>query len=132
MLVKRQKTSIFIDAKQEWTVLNVKKMLEGIVKKTPEELRLLHRDEIMEDDKKLVDLGLTDQTTKPQSPAVIGLVYKISGILKLFFFEFFYLVCKLSKIALVQKVNFCKTVLKRSTELKDPRQISFLILRGLE
>ena len=86
MLVKRQKTSIFIDAKQEWTVLNVKKMLEGIVKKTPEELRLLHRDEIMEDDKKLVDLGLTDQTTKPQSPAVIGLVYKISGILKLFFF----------------------------------------------
>ena len=91
MLVKRQKTSIFIDAKQEWTVLNVKKMLEGIVKKTPEELRLLHRDEIMEDDKKLVDLGLTDQTTKPQSPAVIGLVYKISGILKLFFFLSFFI-----------------------------------------
>ena len=34
MLVKRQKTSIFIDAKQESTVLDVKKMLEGIVKKT--------------------------------------------------------------------------------------------------
>lgn len=95
MLVKRQKTSIFIDAKQESTVLDVKKMLEGIVKKTPEDLRLFHRDEVMEDDKKLVDLGLTDQTTKPQSPAVIGLVYKHSGILKLCtsIFDFFCLVC---------------------------------------
>ena len=84
MLVKRQKTSIFIDAKQESTVLDVKKMLEGIVKKTPEDLRLFYRDEVMEDDKKLVDLGLTDQTTKPQSPAVIGLVFKNPGIFNLF------------------------------------------------
>ena len=38
----------------------------------------------MEDDKKLVDLGLTDQTTKPQSPAVIGLVFKNPGIFNLF------------------------------------------------
>ena len=59
-------------------------MLEGIVKKTPEYLRLFHRDEVMEDDKKLEDLGLADQTTKPQSPAAIGLVFRNSGIFNLF------------------------------------------------
>ena len=39
-MVRRKKTTIFLDAKESTTVLELKKMIEGITKKSPSEQQL--------------------------------------------------------------------------------------------
>lgn len=43
-MIRRKKVSIFIDAKESTSVLDLKKMIMGIVKKAPNEMRL-YKDE---------------------------------------------------------------------------------------
>merc|ERR1711872_296549 len=76
LMVRRKTTSVFLDAKESSTVLDVKRMLNGILKKAPEDMRLLREDNILEDGKTLGEAGLTSATAKPQEPATLGLTLR--------------------------------------------------------
>lgn len=75
-MIRRQKTTIFIDAKESTTVLDLKKMLQGISKKAPEDIRLFKDEQPLEDNKNLGDCGFTSSTARAQAPATIGMAYK--------------------------------------------------------
>ena len=73
-MIRRKKTTMFIDAKENTTVAELKRMIEGITKTPPNQQRLFNRDAVvMDDDKTLSDCGLTSTLAKAQSPAEIAL-----------------------------------------------------------
>jgi len=73
MMIRRHKTTIFTDAKENTGVMELKKMLEGILKVTPENQRLLKDDNEMEDNKTLQECGLTSATAQAHKPATLVL-----------------------------------------------------------
>ncbi|XP_003747131.1 elongin-B [Galendromus occidentalis] len=73
VMVRRKQTTIFIDAKESTTILELKKMIQGILKVAPEEQQLFHNETLLEENKSLVDCGLNTNTARAQSPATIGL-----------------------------------------------------------
>ncbi len=79
-MIRREKSTIFLDATEETKVIDLKKKLEGIVKKAPEDQKLYNmnsKDEL-DDNKTLGDCGYKAQSAKAQDPAIIGLSYRIS------------------------------------------------------
>ncbi|XP_065830545.1 elongin-B-like [Oscarella lobularis] len=74
--VRRHKTTLFLDAKESTTVLELKKMVEGILKYSPEDQRLYREDQLLDDAKTLGDSGFPNNVAKAQSPAEIGLAVK--------------------------------------------------------
>jgi len=52
LMVRRKKTTIFLDAKETTTVLDLKKMIEGITKKAPADQQLFNKDDVVMDDEK--------------------------------------------------------------------------------
>ncbi|XP_014671355.1 PREDICTED: transcription elongation factor B polypeptide 2-like isoform X2 [Priapulus caudatus] len=75
-MVKRRKASIFVEAKETTTVLELKKIIEGIMKTLPENQRLWKDDQPMDDNKILGDYGFTSSTAKAQDPATVGLSFR--------------------------------------------------------
>lgn len=75
-MVRRKKTTIFLDAKENTKVSDLKRMIAGITKTSPENQRLFKDDEIMDDRKALTDYNLNPTTAKAQSPATIGLAFR--------------------------------------------------------
>ncbi|XP_013794033.1 elongin-B-like [Limulus polyphemus] len=73
LMVRRKKITIFIDAKETTPVLELKRMIEGITKISPENQKLFYEDQIMEDKNTLADYGLNTSTAKAQAPATVGL-----------------------------------------------------------
>lgn len=71
-MVRRQKTTIFLDTKENATVADVKKMLAGIVKRPPEDQRLAYDRQILEDREELRNYF----QAKAHNPAMIGLMLK--------------------------------------------------------
>ncbi|KAJ8043210.1 Elongin-B [Holothuria leucospilota] len=82
LMIQREKTTIFTDAKESNTVYDLKKIIEGITKKPPEDQRLFKDGEVLEDTKTLADSGLTSNKAKAQDPAPLGLTFRKEGILK--------------------------------------------------
>ncbi|XP_027034233.1 elongin-B [Tachysurus fulvidraco] len=78
LMIRRHKTTIFTDAKESTTVYELKRIVEGILKRVPEEQRLYKDDMLLEDSKTLGDYGFTNQTARPQAPATVGLAFRIS------------------------------------------------------
>ncbi|XP_054719752.1 elongin-B-like [Uloborus diversus] len=78
IMVRRKKTTIFLDAKENTTVHELKKMVEGITKVPPENQLLYKDDQVMEGHKTLGEYGLNCSTAKAQAPAQVGLAYKDS------------------------------------------------------
>ena len=78
-MVKRQKLTMFLDAKETTPVAEVKKMLEGITKKAPEDQKLFFKDTPLDDTKTIGDCGLTSAEAKAQSPALLGLAFRLEG-----------------------------------------------------
>lgn len=78
-MVRRHKTTIFLDAKESTSVLELKRMIEGILKRTPEEQRLYKGEGLLDDSKTLGDCGFTNNTAKAQQPAELGLAVKQEG-----------------------------------------------------
>eukprot|EP00092_Neocalanus_flemingeri_P040038 GFUD01043608.1.p1 GENE.GFUD01043608.1~~GFUD01043608.1.p1 ORF type:complete len:120 (+),score=42.29 GFUD01043608.1:57-416(+) len=77
LMVRRKKSTIFLDAKETTTVLDLKKMIEGITKKSPGDQQLFNKeDTVMDDDKSLNDYGLTSAVAKAQQPAEVGLAFR--------------------------------------------------------
>ncbi|EFN80258.1 Transcription elongation factor B polypeptide 2 [Harpegnathos saltator] len=69
--------TIFTDAKDDTTVLELKKMIEGILKVPPVNQQLFNKDNVvMSDSKFLSDYGLTSLTAKAQCPALVGLALR--------------------------------------------------------
>ena len=45
-MIRYKKTTIFMDAKETTTVLELKKMVQGITKKIPDDIRLYKDDQV--------------------------------------------------------------------------------------
>jgi len=75
-MIRRQKTTIFMDAKESTMVLELKKMLQGITKQGADDMKLFKDDLALEDNKSLGDHGFTSSTARAQAPATVGLAYK--------------------------------------------------------
>ncbi|KAG7272663.1 hypothetical protein CRUP_008491 [Coryphaenoides rupestris] len=71
LMIRRHKTTIFTDAKESTTVYELKRIVEGILKRSPEEQRLYKDDMLLDDSKTLGDSGFTNQTARPQAPATL-------------------------------------------------------------
>jgi len=76
-MVRREKLTMFLDCKESTTVFEVKRMIEGITKKSPEDQRLYKDDQILEDNRTLGDYGFTSSNAKAHLPATIGMTYKL-------------------------------------------------------
>ncbi|KAM9510544.1 elongin-B [Guaruba guarouba] len=76
LMIRRHKTTIFTEAKESSTVLELKRIVHGILKRPPEEQRLYKEDQVLEDSRTLGDCGFTSQTARPQAPATVGLALR--------------------------------------------------------
>jgi len=77
LMIRRRKTTIFTDAKENTSVAELKRMIEGILKVKPIDQRLYNQDnDLMEDEKTLQDYGITMASAKAQAPAQLGLSMK--------------------------------------------------------
>jgi transcription elongation factor B subunit 2 len=76
LMVRRHKTTIFLDAKESTQVLELKKMIQPVIKKVPEEIKLYKDDQNLDDHKTLGDCGFTSATARAQAPATIGMCFK--------------------------------------------------------
>ena len=79
LTIRREKTTIFIDATEETTVAQLKRILHAIVKKIPEDQKLYNtaNKEELDNNKTLGDCGYKAHTAKAQDPGSIGLAYRI-------------------------------------------------------
>uniref|UniRef100_A0A4W5M9B5 Elongin B n=1 Tax=Hucho hucho TaxID=62062 RepID=A0A4W5M9B5_9TELE len=68
-MIRRQKTTIFTDASDSTTVYELKRIVEGILKRED--------DQLLEDSKTLGDCGFTNQTARPQAPGTVGLAFRM-------------------------------------------------------
>ncbi|CAG2171388.1 unnamed protein product [Oppiella nova] len=75
-MIRRKKMTVFLDAKETTSVIDLKRMIAGITKTLPENQRLFKDDEVMDDRKSLTDYNLNPTTAKAQSPATIGLSFR--------------------------------------------------------
>lgn len=71
-MVRRKKTTIFLDTKENATVADVKKMLAGIIKRPPEDQKLSYEKQILDDREELRHCV----QGRAQSPATIGLMLR--------------------------------------------------------
>lgn len=71
-MIRRQKTTIFLDTKENATVADVKKMLSGIIKRPPEDQKLAYEKQILDDREELRHYF----QARAQCPAVIGLMLR--------------------------------------------------------
>lgn len=86
LLVRHKKTSVFLSANDQDQVLEVKRMIEGILKKPPSQQELYYLKEtdessmgdnsiLLNDSSTLNESGITPNTAKAQDPAVLGLAF---------------------------------------------------------
>lgn len=89
LLVRRKKQNVFLEASESDTVHDIKLMLEGILKKSPQDQQLFYIKEsdensmtddsciLLNDNERLVDRGITANNAKAQSPARLGLCFRL-------------------------------------------------------
>ncbi|KAB0350394.1 hypothetical protein FD754_015251 [Muntiacus muntjak] len=76
VMVRRGKTTIFTEAKESSTVFELKRVIQGILKRPPDEQRLYKDDQLLDDSKTLGECGFTSQTALPQAPVTVGLALR--------------------------------------------------------
>ncbi|XP_031634074.1 elongin-B isoform X2 [Contarinia nasturtii] len=79
LMIRRKKTTIFTDAKDNTSVGELKKMIEGILKVHPSDQRLFKNNDMMNDEKQLQEYGITISTARAQSPAQLGLALRLEN-----------------------------------------------------
>ncbi|XP_061906214.1 elongin-B [Entelurus aequoreus] len=77
LMIRRHKTTIFTEAKESTSVYELKRIVEGILKRPPEEQVLYKDDMVLEDAQTLGNCGFTNQTARPQSPGTVGLAFRL-------------------------------------------------------
>ncbi|XP_036620627.1 elongin-B-like [Trichosurus vulpecula] len=80
LMIRRHKTTIFTDPKESSTVFELKCIVEGILKRPPDEQRLYKDDQLLDDSKTLGECGFTSQTARPQAPATVGLAFRADDV----------------------------------------------------
>lgn len=65
--------TLFLEAKESWTIQNLKEQIAGILNISPENQRLYKDETLLEDAKTLADCGFNSGTAKAQSPALLAL-----------------------------------------------------------
>ena len=80
-MIRRQKLTLFLDAKETATVLELKKMIEGVSKVPSSNIRLIldSTKQAMEDDQTLADCGLSSNFAKAYSPVLIYMCHRKAG-----------------------------------------------------
>ncbi|XP_077397906.1 elongin-B-like isoform X3 [Festucalex cinctus] len=78
LMIRRHKTTIFTDAKESTSVYELKRIVEGILKRPPEDQRLYKDDMELDDTQTLGNCGFTNHTARPQSPGTVGLAFRLS------------------------------------------------------
>ncbi|PWA17752.1 hypothetical protein CCH79_00008099, partial [Gambusia affinis] len=78
LMIRRNKTTIFTDAKESTTVYELKRIVGGILKRPPEDQMLYKDDVVLSDNQTLGNCGFTNQTARPQAPATVGLALRLS------------------------------------------------------
>ncbi|CAI9173081.1 unnamed protein product [Rangifer tarandus platyrhynchus] len=76
LMVRRGKTSIFTEATESSTVFELKRIIQGILKRPPDEQRLYKDDQLLDDSKTLGECGFTSQMALPQAPVTEGLAFR--------------------------------------------------------
>ncbi|PAA74127.1 hypothetical protein BOX15_Mlig009225g1 [Macrostomum lignano] len=78
-MIRCKKVTMLLDTKETSQVLELKKMIEGILKVSPENQQLVKDEtEVLLDNRTLADCGLNASTARAQLPAVLGLVIRDS------------------------------------------------------
>ncbi|XP_038190822.1 elongin-B-like [Arvicola amphibius] len=76
LMIRRHKTTIFTDAKESSTVFELKRIVESILKRPPDEQQLYKDNQLLDDGKTLGECGFTSETARPQAPATVGLSFR--------------------------------------------------------
>ncbi|XP_076287562.1 transcription elongation factor elongin B [Lasioglossum baleicum] len=77
LMVRRKNMTIFTNATEHTSVLELKSMIEGIIKIPPANQQLYNKDNIvMSNGSSLSAYGITSATAKPQCPALVGLAIR--------------------------------------------------------
>jgi transcription elongation factor B subunit 2 len=79
LMIRRKNVTIFTDAKDTTTVLELNKMIEGILKVSPANQQLIKDNQVMDDEKALQDYGLTSSSAKAQCPGSVGLALRLDN-----------------------------------------------------
>lgn len=72
LMIRRHKTTIFLDTKENATVADVKRTLAGIIKRPPEDQKLAYERQILDDREELRHYF----QARAQNPAMIGLMLR--------------------------------------------------------
>nr|XP_034342264.1 elongin-B-like [Arvicanthis niloticus] len=76
LVIQHKKTNIFAEAKESSPVLELKYIVEGILKRPPDEQLLFKDDQLLDETKTLAECGFTSKVAKPQAPATVGLAFR--------------------------------------------------------
>ena len=76
LMIRRGKTTIFTEAKESSTVFELKRVIQGILKRPPDEQRLYKDNQLLDDSRTLGECGFTSQTALPQAPVTVGLAFR--------------------------------------------------------
>ncbi|XP_032768789.1 elongin-B-like [Rattus rattus] len=74
--IEHRKTSFFTEAKESTTVLELKRIVQGFVKRPPKDQLLFKDDQLLEERKTLRDCGFTSEVAKQQDPAIVTLAFR--------------------------------------------------------
>ncbi|EPY81038.1 elongin-B [Camelus ferus] len=75
-MIRHHKTTIFTDAKELSTMFKLKRIVEGILKRPPDEQQLYKDNQLLDDSKTLGECGFTSQMARPQAPTTVGLAFQ--------------------------------------------------------
>lgn len=71
--IQRKTTTVFTEAKESSTVLELKRMVEGVLKRPPKEQLLFKDHQLLEDRKTRRDCGFTTHVATAEDPATVTL-----------------------------------------------------------
>uniref|UniRef100_A0A8C6GF75 Ubiquitin-like domain-containing protein n=1 Tax=Mus spicilegus TaxID=10103 RepID=A0A8C6GF75_MUSSI len=80
LMIRYKKTTILTDAKESSTVLALKHIIEGIMKRPPEEQLLFKDNQLLDEMKTLRECGFTSQVARPEAPATVGLAFRTGDV----------------------------------------------------
>ncbi|XP_038943767.1 elongin-B-like [Rattus norvegicus] len=76
LMIRRKKTTIFAEAQESSTVLELKRIVQGFLKKPPKDQLLFKDNQLLEERKTLRDCGITGRIAKPEDPAILTLEFR--------------------------------------------------------
>ncbi|EDL15863.1 mCG117175, isoform CRA_a [Mus musculus] len=80
LVIRHKKTTIFTDAMESSTVWELKRIIEGIMKRPPEEQLLFKDNQLLDEMKTLRECGFTFQVARPETPATVGLAFRTGDV----------------------------------------------------